>query len=675
MGIIRYLYRILISRGSWSTTSWYRQAVRGENIFTGVHSVLYPFDIVMTTAVPVYDAESSAISGVLVGQLNMEPVWQIFSDIHLGTGGKAILLDGVGTIIASPVREEILDAAPAEMQGVIGESRSGFSHITRQRREELLVYVSLPGLTADSISNWHVVITQPVEYAYAAAASVWRGLILAAAVSLAVVAIISAILSRHINSRIGPLIRATRNLGKSDLPLQLKHLGNDEIGELGEAFISTSARLAKTSEKVRKYQEKLEELVASRTSALQESNQRLQQQIEERNRMEEDRKRLEELFRQSQKMEAVGTLAGGVAHDFNNILQMISGQVQLLLIKKDSSDPEVATLCEINQTVSRASELVRRLLTFSRKMETAPQRMNLNVMVISTVKLLSRTIPKMITIESHLDENLRDVMADYNQMEQILMNLTSNASDAMPEGGTLKIATENCTVDADQSRFLDVAPGSYVVLSVADTGTGMDESVKKRIFEPFFTSKEIGKGTGLGLSTVYGIVQDHNGHISCYSEPGNGTRFFIYLPVAGGTAKVEVAGQQEEDTKTLSGLETILVVDDEAIVREIAEDMLSRFGYKIYLCQSGEEALEMYTQLGDEIDLIITDLGMPGMGGEKLVENLLTMDPLAKIIVASGYADPSLDGRGASLTGARTYIQKPYHLKKMLGTIRQVLDQ
>lgn len=661
-------------RGTWSATSWYQQASKGHRVFTGVHSVLYPFDVVMTTAAPVFDLQSSNISGVLVGQLTMEPIWQIFADLHLGRNSKAMLIDNSGTIVASPNKNDILNSAPGEVLQAIKSGNSGFTHINQQGRKDLMVYVPLPDKYSGFTNGWHIIITQPVSQAYAPTASVWRGIMLAAAVSLIAVALVSTILSRHINSRLRPLIKATRSLGEGQFPIHLEHQGHDEIGELAEAFVKASTKLAQTSREIRNHQETLEELVETRTLALQETNTRLQQQIKERISMEEEHKRLEELFRQSQKMEAVGTLAGGIAHDFNNILQVITGQVQLLLIKKKADDPEVAALSDINQTVSRAAELVRRLLTFSRKMEKMPRRMNLNTMVSSTVKLLSRTIPKMIAIETWLDEELHDVMADYNQMEQVLMNLTSNGSDAMPEGGTLTIATENATVGADQSRWLGIAPGNYVVLSVSDTGIGMEESVKKRIFEPFFTSKEVGKGTGLGLSTVYGIVQSHDGHITCYSEPGRGTRFFIYLPVIAGAAKSEEVSAPEEDNGVLSGVETIMVVDDEDIVREIAEDMLSRFGYKIYLCHNGETALEKFTRHAEEIDLVITDLGMPGMGGRKLIDHLLAIDPSVKIIVASGYADPATNNGSASSLPANSFIQKPYQLKKMLKTIRHTLD-
>lgn len=660
-------------RGDWATTSWFRQAIVGKRVFTGVHAVLYPFDVVMTTAAPVFDAKSSEIIGVLVGQLSMEPISRIFRDIELGTEARSQLIDKSNTIVASPDVDEVLTPAGPEIGRLLKDGYRGSGHIVRNNRKELIVFASLPsegGYTAD----WHILISQPVEYAYGATDGLKKGLIWAAAVALATVAIVSTVFSRHINSRIGPLITATRRLGEKEYPLHLQDLGQDEIGELGEAFVKTATALAQSNNEVLKYQETLEELVESRTEALQQSNEQLQQQIEERSKMEEERKELEELFRQSQKMEAVGTLAGGIAHDFNNILQMISGQVQLLLMKKEHSDPDHSTLSEIDKTIFRASELVRRLLTFSRKMDKTPQQMNLNDMVETTINLLSRTLPKMVTIETHLEENLAYVIADYNQMEQILMNLAANGADAMPDGGILRIETLNHQVAAEQSKFLGIEPGAYVVLIVSDTGLGMEESVKKRIFEPFFSCKEIGKGTGLGLSTVYGIIQDHTGHITCTSEPGKGTKFTLYIPATNCVREDASVERRESDSTLHGGLETILVVDDETIVREIAEDMLSRFGYKIYLGSSGEEALALYRDRRDEIDLIITDLGMPGMGGEKFIQNLRSFDPEIKVIVASGYLGPSTDTEASSL-GAQAFIQKPYQLKGILKTIRKVLDR
>ena len=325
--------------------------------------------------------------------------------------------------------------------------------------------------------------------------------------------------------------------------------------------------------------------------------------ITERKRAEAEREKLQTQLQQAQKMEAVGTLAGGIAHDFNNLLQAINGYTQLLMMEKTKDDPEYKSLNEIFKSSSRAAELVRQLLLFSRKAEAVRKPVELNHEVEEARKILERTIPKMVNIEVHTGGRLSNLMADPVQIEQILLNLGKNAADAMPYGGKLIFETENITIDDEYCRnHLGAEPGNYVLLTVTDTGEGIDDETKEKIFEPFFTTKEFGKGTGLGLASVYGIVKEHGGYIMCYSEVGIGTTFKIYLP-AMEEPKTE-PDIKVSDERPKGGTETILLVDDESSIRDFASQVLLKFGYSPLTAASGEEALEIYSNHRDEIDLV-----------------------------------------------------------------------
>ena len=388
---------------------------------------------------------------------------------------------------------------------------------------------------------------------------------------------------------------------------------------------------------------------------------------------EEATLQLEEQLRQSQKMEALGNLTGGIAHDFNNLLQAMSGYVQLLLLKKDPSDPDYKYLAEVDRTAERARDLVRRLLTFSRKMEVHPQQLDLNRVIEETLQMLGRTIPKMVSIETSLAADLHTIQADPLQLEQVLVNLTTNAVDVMAEGGTLAFETANFTVDPDyRNKYLELASGEYVLLSITDTGEGMDAETLERIFEPFFTTKEAGRGTGLGLSMVYGIVKGHGGHITCYSEPGKGTTFRIYLPVLARVCLQE-APLLDSAIEPECGSETLLLVDDEDIIREIGRDVLTQKGYTVLCAASGEEAVRVFVDRARDVELIILDLGMPGMGGAKCLETLLELAPGVKVIVASGYGAHKI-ARDPERYGAAGFLTKPYRLDELLIRIREVLD-
>ena len=382
----------------------------------------------------------------------------------------------------------------------------------------------------------------------------------------------------------------------------------------------------------------------------------------------------EEQLRQAQKMEAVGTLAGGIAHDFNNLLQAINGFAQLLLMDKSEQDPDWQGLTAIHKAGKRASDLVRSLLLFSRKAGIQQKPLELNLEIERARKVLERIIPKMVDIEIHPGGHLWRLMADPVQIEQIILNLGTNAADAMPDGGVLSFETSNLTLDSDYAdRRIDAEPGRYVLLTVSDTGKGMDEETIEHIFEPFYTTKEIGKGTGLGLASVYGIVKSHGGRISCYSEIGQGASFKIYFP-AMDLLENEVEEEDAEAPKPLKGgSETILLVDDEEAIIGSAGQALKRYGYTVMTASNGEEALEVYSANSGAIDLVIMDLGMPGMGGHKCLRELLQIDAAARVMIASGY---SINGQVKKTleAGAVGYVGKPYQLADLLRKVREALD-
>lgn len=397
--------------------------------------------------------------------------------------------------------------------------------------------------------------------------------------------------------------------------------------------------------------------------------------ITERKQTEQEKEILREQLLQAQKMEAIGTLTGGIAHDFNNMLTIILGYADLVLSDMDEQDSRSADLQRIIQTAKNGAELVQRLLTFSRKTDQESVPLNINSQIESTRKLLERTIPKMIGIELKLQDNLSDIKADATQIDQILMNLAINARDAMSDGGKLIIETRNVTLDEQYcSSHVGVRPGSYVMLSISDTGHGMDETTRARIFDPFFTTKvrDSTKGTGLGLAVVHGIIDQYGGHIVCESEPGKGSTFKIYFPSVDRAAPSPGPAAMKP---VLNGRgETLLLVDDEEFVRDLGERILTRAGYKVITASNGREALGLYGKARNEIELVILDLIMPEMGGEECLEELLKIDPGVKIIVASGYTADAVAGTPLEL-GARGFVSKPFRFTKLLGKVRQVLDE
>jgi two-component system, cell cycle sensor histidine kinase and response regulator CckA len=374
---------------------------------------------------------------------------------------------------------------------------------------------------------------------------------------------------------------------------------------------------------------------------------------------------------QAQKMEAIGNLAGGIAHDFNNLLSVIYGYCELLLCYENISDRVKPDLERIHRAARSGADLVQRLMLFSRKSEMKPHPIILNHQIVEITSLLSRTMPSPIAIELHLADELPPINADPVQMEQVLMNLAVNAKDAMPNGGRLVIETQQLILEKENSTsHLGIKPGNYALVTVSDTGEGIDDETLEHIFEPFFTTKSADKGTGLGLSVVYGIVKQHGGHVICDSKRGVGTTFKIYLPVI----ETHVQPSDQKDClKNPGGTETILLVDAEQDVRDLGARILTQAGYTVFTAASGREAVGIFRKKQRKISLVILDLVMPGMNGHQCLRKILRIDPPARIIMSSGSSVHESPKKNAYFDGCG-FVDKPYVRGEMLKTVRNVLD-
>ncbi len=389
--------------------------------------------------------------------------------------------------------------------------------------------------------------------------------------------------------------------------------------------------------------------------------------ITERKRMEKEKKKLEARLRQAQKMEAIGTLAGGIAHDFNNILFPILGYSEMLMNDAPDNSDLKRDLSMIFNGTKRARDLVKQILAFSRQREYDLKPIKVHLVVKETLKLIRSSIPATIDImQNIIDCEL--VMADYTQIHQVAMNLLTNAYHAMEKkGGKLKVTLKEVDLRADDLKGMP--PGTYVRLTISDTGIGMDQSTIDRIFDPYFTTKKEGKGTGLGLAVVHGIIKSHGGHISVYSELGKGSEFHVYLPVI----KAQQETKQIEIQPIKKSNERILVVDDEKMVVEIQQKMLKRLGYDVTSCTSSVEALKAFQANPDNFDLIITDMTMPNMTGDQLAQKIMEIRTDIPIILCSGFSEKMSNEKAKSL-GIKKFLMKPVLIKDLSITIRRALD-
>lgn len=382
-----------------------------------------------------------------------------------------------------------------------------------------------------------------------------------------------------------------------------------------------------------------------------------------------EQKNLEARLRQTHKMEAIGTMAGGVAHDFNNLFMGIQGNISLMLLDIEYGHPHYEKLKNIEQYIRNGAELNRQLLGFARSGKYEIEPIDINELIKKQNRIFGRA-KKEITVRGKYEEGLWAVEADRGQMEQILLNLYVNAADAMPNGGELFVQTENIKLDESQTESFpfNVNPGKYIKISITDTGVGMDKATQQKIFDPFFTTKELGRGTGLGLASVYGIIKNHGGLIEVCSEKNKETTFYLYLP----TSEKKATIRQKKLPEGIKGTETILLVDDEEMIIDVTQNILQSLGYKTMLARGGKEAIETYINNRNKIDLVILDMIMPGLEGGHVFDRLKEIDPDIKVLLSSGY---SIDGRATKILqrGCDGFIQKPFNLKQLSSKIRDIM--
>ena len=385
---------------------------------------------------------------------------------------------------------------------------------------------------------------------------------------------------------------------------------------------------------------------------------------------EKQREQLVSQMLHAQKMEAIGTLAGGIAHDFNNLLMGFQGNLSLMLMDVNPGHPHHEFLTNMEEYVKRGSDLTRQILGFARGAKYEVKPTDLNSLVAKSAEMFSRT-KKEIMIHKNFEQDLWTVEVDRGQIEQVLLNIFVNAWQAMPGGGSLNLKTENKVLaNNDIRKPYALNPGKYVVISISDTGIGMDKATRERIFEPFFTTKKTGQGTGLGLATAYGIIKNHTGIIEVDSRKGQGSTFRIYLPVS----TKEVVPEKRIKGETLPGRETLLLVDDEEMIAEVGKRMLQKLGYRVLLAASGSEALTLYESQKETIDLVILDMIMPGIGGSEVFDSLKAIDPGVRVLLSSGY---NLSGQASDILkrGCNGFIQKPFNLEQISTKLREILDK
>jgi len=392
----------------------------------------------------------------------------------------------------------------------------------------------------------------------------------------------------------------------------------------------------------------------------------MERKVEERTRQV---KELQKQYQQAQKLESIGTLAGGIAHNFNNLLMGIQGNASLMFAETNSGHPHFEKLKTIQKLVRNGARLTRQLLGYAREGRYEIKAISLNQLVRETSDTFSTT-RKEISIHQELADDLYAIEADQGQIEQVILNLFVNAAEAMPQGGELLLKTMNITHGDMKDKCYKPKEGNYVLFSLTDTGVGMDRKTMERIFEPFFTSRGLGKGTGLGLASVYGTIKAHGGYIDVYSEKGHGATFEIYLPAI----EMKLKKGKNAATDLMNGRETVLLVDDEDVVADVGDQMLRKLGYEVLVARSGKEAIEYYEPKRDKIDMVILDMIMPGMNGGEVYDRIKEINPHAKILLSSGY---SIDGQAADILkrGCDGFIQKPFSMEVLSGRIRKILEK
>ncbi|MBI3592703.1 MAG: response regulator [Nitrospirae bacterium] len=529
------------------------------------------------------------------------------------------------------------------------------------------------------ILRWGIVAKMDVDEAFKEITALRRRIAVFGILILGVMLAVTYLVVNRVTAPIVRLTQKTNAIASGDYSIRIESRKKDEVGDLERDFnkmveVLNNSRIEVENKRkeLEKINHELERKVLERTKELSDANAALLQALEDIKKETEDKKKLEAQLYHAQKMEAVGTLTGGIAHDFNNILTAIIGFGTLMRMDMRADDPNRTYLKEILNAGERAIQLTQGLLAFSRKQIINPKPVKLNEIIKGIEKLLKRILREDIKFKAILADEDLTVMADSGQAEQILMNLTTNARDAMPAGGILTIGTELVNLDNEFIKTHGYGGiGKYALISVSDTGIGMDDNTRERIFEPFFTTKELGKGTGLGLAVVYGIIKQHNGYINVYSEHGKGTTFRIYLPAI----KSEFKEAEPAAPPALKrGTETVLIAEDDAAIRKLTKDMLEGSGYKVIEAVDGEDAVHKFVEDKDKIELLILDVVMPKKNGKEAYEEIRKINPDIKAVFLSGYTADIIHKKGILEEGLN-FISKPVSPDEFLRKLREVLDK
>lgn len=454
-------------------------------------------------------------------------------------------------------------------------------------------------------------------------------------------------------------------------PLSILQKGIDRVSKGDYAYRFEEIHHQELSEIANRFKEMASE-IQNREMSLKEVNKELQQEIIERKQAEEDKKKFEIQLRQAHKMEAIGTLTGGIAHDFNNILGIIIGNTELALDDVPIGNPAHFNLEEIHNASLRAKDIIKQLLSFSRQTDQERKPIKLVPVIQDAIKFLRVSIPKSVDIRQNIDDTSDTIFADPTQIHQLMLNLCTNAAHAMEDtGGVLEVGIKNVVLDeVSAALYPDLTAGEYVKLTISDTGPGVSPKIKDRIFDPYFTTKDVGKGTGMGLSVVHGIVKSHGGAVIIDSELEKGTTFSIFFQVV----EKEPVEEIETEEELPVGNERILFVDDEAPMVYVGRYRLERLGYKIESTTSPVEALEKFNASPDQFDLVITDMSMPQMTGDRLVKEILKTRPDMPVILCTGFSE-KIDEDKAKVIGVRQYIEKPINRRDLAFMVRKVLDE
>ena len=598
-------------------------------------------------------------ASILKAQLDAH---RIMSAIAVGDTGAIFAIDADGVITSHP---------DAEMVGKNVSQELWFKKLKPGRGH--LVHPSNHGPCLAVVDyfepwDWYLFASDPESEIYAVARRMTPYLTGLGIAGFFVMAGALMLLAKGLTRPVRELTRGAEKIGKGALDTHIHIDSRDEFGRLANVFNQMTAALQKTMMQLQQSSQRLEERVAQRTAALNDTNRRLRLEIEEREQMTREKEKLQNQLLQSQKMEAIGTLAGGIAHDFNNLLMGIQGNAEMLALELGGSGNLARRLNTIRDCVQSGTQLTQQLLGFARLGKYEVTATDPNELIEKCTAMFGRTRQE-LRIVTRYQKAVWAVNVDRGQIEQVLLNLLINAWQAMPEGGTVTIETANVSLPAEAVSAHQVAPGKYVQIVIADNGVGMAQDTMERIFDPFFTTKPIKRGTGLGLASVYGIVRNHGGFIEVNSKPGQGATFTLHLKALDASLPLQLLS---EPPLTL-GKGNILVVDDDAMIVDVARSMLGELGYEVLTAQSGQAALDLYAQHHKMIDLVILDMIMPDMGGGRTFDALKQINPAIKVLLASGY---SISGQASDILkrGCSGFIQKPFDLQALSQKVRSVIE-